>query len=989
MNANFLTQIGDTYEGFRLEHLKNITELQCTLRELVHIPSGAQVLHLANDDVENVFTLSFRTTPTSSNGVAHILEHTVLCGSEKYPIKDPFFAMIRRSLNTFMNAMTGADFTCYPAASQVPKDFYNLLEVYLDAVFKPKLALLSFRQEGHRLEFVNPSDPSTPLQYKGIVYNEMKGGMASPASRLDEVISAALFPDLTYGVNSGGNPKAIPSLTYEEFLDFHKAYYHPGRCLFYFYGNLPLKGHLDFLLKNTLSNTEKIPPLSPIPLQKRYQAPVRCASSYPAGPDEDAGDKAYIAIGWLTCHILNVDEVLALQIIDSALMDTDASPLKLALLKSGLCKQASLAMEDEINEVPWILTLRGCDATNADAVEKLVLSELKRIADEGIPCNLVESAMHQMELSRSEITGDSSPFGLSLFWRSALLKQHGGKPENGLVIHALFDRLRALLKQNPRYLSELIEKHLIHNPHRVTVVMTPDTNLTKAEEAAEAASLERIKESLTEQQKRQLVADAQELQAFQRTQEEQDTTCLPRVTLADVPREARDFPLIREKVGNLETFRHCCFTNGLVYADLYFDLPFVANDELPYVRLFGNLASQVGSGGRDYRSTLEYMHEHTGGVSASLSLHPRIDGADDFQPTLSLRGRSLYRKGERLFPAMLDMVTSLDFSDRDRIEELLRKHYTGLESSFHSQSMRYALNLAASGLDKASYVHYSWYGIGYYQFVRDLVRDLKARLPDLIDKLIELRGRLLDLESPHLVVACDENYFRKIADAGFYGLDSIGNQQAAPWRADYPLHHLQPRGCIISSPVAFTGKTFSVPSYLHPDAPALSLAGNILENTILHQRIREEGGAYGSGAGNNTTYGHFFFYSYRDPNISQTLSTFNEAVEALAQGDFSDEDLEEAKLEKIQEADSPVSPGSRASIAYGWYRAQKTLARRQAFRDKLLGTTWDEVKAAAAKHLLPKIQQTPAVVFAGKELLEKENALLVQAGSPELEITLV
>jgi Zn-dependent M16 (insulinase) family peptidase len=257
-------------------------------------------MHIATEDPENLFCLSFQTIPDTSNGVAHILEHTVLCGSQKFPVKDPFFAMNRRSLNTFMNALTGADFTCYPAASQVPKDFYNLLEVYLDAVFHPDLKELSFLQEGHRLEFTNPADPQSPLEYKGIVYNEMKGALSSSSARLAEAINQSLFPDVTYGINSGGDPKDIPKLSYKELKEFHQKFYHPSRCLFFFYGNMPLESHLDFIAKHTLDQTEKQPPLPPLPLQPRFKEPVYRTLSYPIAPEEDPTDKALIGLTWLT-----------------------------------------------------------------------------------------------------------------------------------------------------------------------------------------------------------------------------------------------------------------------------------------------------------------------------------------------------------------------------------------------------------------------------------------------------------------------------------------------------------------------------------------------------------------------------------------------------------------------------------------------------------------------------------------------------------------
>lgn len=984
-----LTNQGDTYRGFRLTYLKEIPEVRCTLRELVHEATGALVLHLANDDPENLFCLSFRTTPTTSNGVAHILEHTVLCGSKKYPIKDPFFAMTRRSLNTFMNAMTGADFTCYPAASQVPKDLYNLLEVYLDAVFEPKLERLSFRQEGCRLEFAKLDDPTTPLEYKGIVYNEMKGVLASPAARLDDVLSAALFPDLTYGINSGGDPKVIPTLTYEQFKEFYDQYYNPSRCLFYFYGNLPLTDHLDFIADKTLDKAKGAPPLPTIPRQKRYTKPIYRNDTYPAGPDVDDSDKAYVALSWLTCHILDLDEVLALEVIDSAIMDTDASPLRLALLRSGLCKQASSSMEDEISEVPYTLTLRGCEPGKAEAIEKFILTALQRIADEGIPQKLVDSAMHQMELYRSEITGDSSPFGLSLFWRSALLKQHAGLPEHGLVIHSLFERMRNLLKNDPRYLSKLIEKYLINNPHRVTVVMTPDKDLTRREDADERAKLAEIKAKLSPEQTQKIVDEAKALSLFQKDQEEQDTDCLPKLTLDDVPKQVRVFPLTIERVGNATTFRHSCFTNSIVYAEMSFDMLHIEEAELPYVRLFGNLMSQVGCGGKSYRDVLEFMHENTGGVGTSLSLNPHVERPQTCAPSFLIKGKALYRNGEKLFTLMREMITSVDFTDAERVKEILLKHYTGLEASFNSSAMRYALSLSASHLDVPARIHYAWFGLEYYQMLRELVKNLPAQLDSLIAKLMNLRERLLDIQDPHLIISCDEEYYQKIASTNFYGLADIGKRTGKPWKSDYKVLSVEPQACVISSAVAFSGKTVATATYLDPDAPYLSLAGNILDNTVLHQRIREEGGAYGSGAGHNTLYGHFYFYSYRDPNIASTLNVFNEAVKAVASGDFDDEDLEEAKLEIIQDADAPVAPGSRSGVAYGWWRCGKTPEMRQKFRDRLLSATKADIQKAVQKHLLGKIEGAPSVVFAGKELIDKESLAMQTLGLPSLKLITV
>ena len=341
---------GFRYGRFLVERAREVPELKCRLIELRHSPSGAQVLHIENDDPENFFCLSFRTLPYSSNGIAHILEHLSLCGSKSFPVRDPFFSMTRRSMNTFMNALTGTDFTCYPAASQIKQDFYNLLSVYADAVFHPLLSPLSFTQEGHRFEFAEKESACSPLTINGVVYNEMKGANVNPTRRLIKEMNAQLFPNTSYGFDSGGDPKEIPSLTLEELAKFHKTYYHPSRCLFFFYGSFPLSGHLDFLEEKVLHQATALPPLPPVPRQKKLSASVVQSCQYPLPAGESPDRKAYIAYGWLTADITNIEECLALTLLDIMLLETDASPLKYQLLKSGHCRQVLSSCDTEMPE---------------------------------------------------------------------------------------------------------------------------------------------------------------------------------------------------------------------------------------------------------------------------------------------------------------------------------------------------------------------------------------------------------------------------------------------------------------------------------------------------------------------------------------------------------------------------------------------------------------------------------------------------------------
>lgn len=965
----------EKYGNFVFKKRVEIPEILCTLIELEHEPTGAQIMQVVTEDDENLFNLSFRTWPDKSNGVAHILEHTVLCGSKKYPVRDPFFSMNRRSLNTFMNALTGGDFTCYPAASLVSQDFYNLLEVYLDAVFHPLLTEISFRQEGHRLEFLKADDPSSPLTFKGIVFNEMKGALATGDARLNEELMATLFPHLTYGVNSGGDPKEILTLTYPELKAFHRRFYHPSRCLFFFYGNLPLEAHLDFLEEHAFKGVKKAKPLPLLPQQARFRQPVHKKVFYPISEEEDPSEKTLIGMAWLTCSILDQVDSLALTVLEVVLMGTDAAPLKKALLKSNLCKQAESVMDTELSELPFCLFFKGCQEARSEALEHLVRTVLESLVEEGLPEHLIDGAIHQIEMSRTEITGYSSPYGLSIYFRSALLKQHGGNAEDGLRVHSLFNQLRKSA-ENPTYFPTLIKKYFLHNPHFVRIEMHPDKTLSKKELEEEKGILEVLAAGLKEKEIKKIIRQAQELAAFQEEQEDDNSDLLPKVTLRDVAREGKEFGLKIETLGPLKVYTHPCFTNELLYVDLVFDLPEIEEEDLPYLRLFSLLLPQMGCGNRTYSEHLDFLLQHTGGIGASLDLFLQPTEQHLMRPSLTIRGKSLYRKRNYLFPIIRDVLTSVDFTDVGRIRELLLQHYSGIEHSIQHSSLRYAVNLAARGFSISSKILNSWYGLDYFWKLKEILTQFESDPAFLIDKLRYLQTQTLGLEGGELILACDDWLYEDLKQSAFYGLLDIPHRPFSPWKNTYSIPETPSQGRIISSPVAFTALLFPSISYSHPDAPALSLAAEIMENLVLHMRIREQGGAYGSGTSNNLLAGQFYFYSFRDPHLSQTLAAFHEAVESLAKGEFTKQNLEEAKLELFQDLDAPVPPGSRAYTAYTRLRGGRTPEMRQAFREKLFSLQKKDIQQAVEHHLKSGIKKGKVVSFAGKELLEKENKLL-------------
>ena len=962
----------DIYNNFIVEKITDLSEINCRMLELRDQLSGASVMHIENDDSENVFSLSFKTLPENSHGTAHILEHTVLCGSKKFPVRDPFFSMKKRSLNTFMNAMTGSDFTCYPAASALEIDFYNLLEVYLDAVFHPNIDQLSFLQEGHRLEY---NKESKLLENKGVVFNEMKGAMSSPFSIMWKSMMAELLPDTPYSHDSGGDPIDIPKITYEELINFHKNFYHPSRCLFFFYGDIPVKKHLDYIRKEVLHDVKPLPELPKLKRQKRFTKPVKTSVLYPAPIMEDISQQNIISFSWLTCSIFDQLELLALQVLETILMGTDAAPLKRAILSSGLCHQAGSHIENEIQEVPWLLYFQGCRSEDADAIEKTVFETLEKIAQEGFSQRQIEAAIHQHEIQRSEITGDDSPYGLTLFMRAALIKQHGGEADNGLKIHSIFEKLREYIDQS-NYFEMLLKKHFLDNPHYVRTVLRPDLNIKQLEDLTECEKLKKIEEKLSKKERSMIIKNAKALEKLQ-NEEEENIDCLPTVTTADVPEKPTYYKLEEDQFKTLNLYHHETFTNGIVYADMCCKIESLPEEMLSYAKLYTVLLPHLGCGGRSYNENLEYIQENTGGVDLSLSFCTSSDDFNSIAPSISIEGKALERKAQELLELYCDIIQKPDFSETERIKELLLQHHVSLEQSINDSGLKYAVSTSCGALSEASYIGGYWGGINYLRFIRKLINDIDKNLPILQEKMHSLHKELLEGKCFDLILSCDAKAKEEIIlSEGFKKILDLGTDKKVSWRTSYQLPDKERASYAISSAVAFTSQAFNTVPYNHPDSPALAVTAYLLNNKTLHRRIREQGGAYGGGASCNSCGGKFYFYSYRDPNITSTLEAFKESLDVAVNKNFSERDLEEAKLEVFQKLDSPVSPGSRAYGSYHHLQEGITLEKMMVFRKRLLDVSADDISRSVKKHIIPHLEKAPVASFASQEIINKEKATI-------------
>ena len=531
-------EAGGRINDYRIERIESLKGISSIFYELMHSGTGTKHIHISNNDAENTFGVAFKTVPKDSSGVAHILEHTVLCGSKQYPVRDPFFSMLKRSLSTFMNAFTASDWTMYPFSTQNQKDFYNLMGVYLDAAFFPRLEGLSFKQEGHRLEVEGQTGSNDPaaaqLTYKGVVYNEMKGAMSSPDQVMVRSILKALYPSTTYRYNSGGDPIEIPSLSHRQLKEFHRRHYHPSNAFFYTYGNLPLKDHLSFIEAKVLTDFQKIEPDTDVESQPRWEQPQSVSYPYPFDKNEDTTKKSQVCMAWLTADIKDTFEVLVLTLLEQILLGNSASPLRQALIDSGLgsalCDGSGFDADNR--DTMFVSGLKDVESSDADQIEGIILGVLRDLAENGIDKTLIDSAIHQIEFHRKERTNAPYPYGIKLLLTFSGSWFHGGDPVKILNFDTDLTRLQKKVAAGS-FFENRIKKYFLDNPHRVTMVLVPDQEMASNENQRLRAELDRIRKDLSQSDIDRINQDAQALLQLQDTEE--DISCLPTLGRKDIP----------------------------------------------------------------------------------------------------------------------------------------------------------------------------------------------------------------------------------------------------------------------------------------------------------------------------------------------------------------------------------------------------------------------------------------------------------------------
>ncbi|HEY5035015.1 MAG TPA: insulinase family protein [Candidatus Dormibacteraeota bacterium] len=970
-----------TIGGYTILRKERLDRLEGTYLELEHERTGARHLHVECPDDNNSFAVFFPTVPKDSTGVAHILEHVVLAGSQKFPVRDPFFSMTRRSLATFMNAFTSADWTMYPFSSRNAKDFKNLLEVYLDATFFPRLDEDSFKQEGIRFEFEDPADPSSGLRYKGVVYNEMKGALASPQAAVQKIVGETMFPGLTYSYISGGDPEHIPDLTWEQLRKFHAVHYHPSNAYFYTYGDQNLEQTLAAIEENALTHFSRSEVDTSIPDVKRFRKPVKAVEPYPATAGEDNSRKAQALVAWVTVHTGDSFQLLAMKVLAEVLLGNAASPLRKALIDSklGTAMADGSGLQDDYRETVFGAGLKDIAQEDAEKVERVVLDTLERLVNDGVDQTQVDAAIHHLEFEKRERSNAGFPYSLKVLFTALAPYYYGGDPYDALNFDADLARLERDRKAG-RFFENLIQAELLDNSHRGLLTVVPDTELEERKRQKELERLAKIEASLTEADKARIVAEALRLKQGQDAK--QDLSTLPTLELTDIPMKFEHVPSRDATLGTAHVEFFPLPTNGVTYIDIRSDFSALTPDEKDLLPLFGRVLTQAGAAGQDYVEIAKRIASYTGGVGAAAQVQP-LAAREDYLQSFMVSGKALDRNAKPFIDLLTDLAAHLEI-ETGRLKEIIAETATRLESSIANLGFQFAILLAQSKLNSEGAMNDRLQGIGMLHVMRNLAKLDESGLRDLVSRLDAIRKKLFRSDSITVVVTSEESMVETLKG---YLADFVAALPGAAGGNGVPVKPppLDPvrEARTAPMPVAFNVRTFKTVRYQHADAPVLLVLANYVRDTFLHRELREKGGAYGAYAQANTGGGNFYFGSYRDPNIIRTYDTYDHAVRWVIDSDIDPEALKEAILGACGDVDPLESPdikGRREAInrLTGFTRAE-----REKFKQRLLSTTAADLRRVAKSYLeSPKpIQAT----VAGADLIEaarKERPDLFELVAP-------
>ena len=959
------------YEVQKEEDLRGIKAKGYLLR---HRKSGARVVYIENDDNNKVFSIGFRTPPSDSTGVPHIMEHSVLCGSRNFPAKDPFVELVKGSLNTFLNAMTYPDKTMYPVASCNDQDFQNLMHVYMDAVFYPNIYEHEeiFRQEGWSYQLDSAEDK---LKYNGVVYNEMKGAFSSPEGVLDRVILNTLFPDTSYANESGGDPEVIPELTYEQFLDFHRKYYHPSNSYIYLYGDMDIEEKLHWLDQEYLGKYDREPVDSRIRFQEPFAEMQEKVIPYSIASEESEEDNTYLSYNKVVGTSLDKELYLAFQILDYALLSAPGAPLKKALTDAGIGKDIMGSYDNGIYQPIFSVIAKNANEEQKEEFIQVIEDVLRASVKNGIDTKAIEAGINYYEFRYREADFGNYPKGL--MYGLQMMDSWLYDEEKPFIHIEALDTFEFLKKQiGTGYYEELIQKYLLDNPHGAIVIVTPEKGRTARMEAELEEKLQKYKESLTAEEVEAFVQKTQALEAYQSEPEsEENLEKIPVLKREDISREIE--PIINEEMtlAGVPVIFHEIETNGIGYVDVLFDMSLVEEQDLPYVGILQSVLGIIDTKRYDYGTLFNEINVNTGGISTSLELYNDVTNIREkaFKATFEIKGKALYGKLPVAFDMMREILMESKLDDGKRIREILAMLKSRLLMKFQSSGHVTAVLRAQSYASPAAKLKDMTNGIAFYETVSYIEEHFEEEKEKLSEKLIDLSKKLF----------CGDNMMLSYTAAreGLEGLEemveklknSLHTRTAEEdkrcvihcekknegFKTASKVQYVAKAGNFIDQGVAYTG--------------ALQILKVIMSYDYLWQNIRVKGGAYGCMS-NFNRIGEGYFVSYRDPNLKRTLDVYDGVVDYLKNFTVSERDMTKYIIGTMSGIDQPMTPASKGERSMNLYMNKVSAEMIREERNQILDAEQDDIRALY-KVAEAVLQADQMCVIGGEDKIEEEKEL--------------
>jgi len=964
--------------GFELLKDENIVELQTRAKLYRHVNTGAELLSLINNDENKVFGLAFRTPAGDSAGLPHIMEHSVLCGSRKYPVKEPFVEILKGSLQTFLNAMTYPDKTCYPVASQNVQDFYNLIDVYLDAVFYPNISPFIFQQEGWHYELKKAEDP---LKYKGVVFNEMKGAYSSPASLIARYSQQSLFPDNTYGFDSGGDPEIIPSLRFEQFKEFHGKYYHPSNARIFFCGDDDPDERLR-LVNDYLKDFDSRDIDSTIPLQKRFDRPKRLDHYYASGEEEAAQLKGMITVNWLLSETIDARTNMALHILNYILLGMPGSPLRKALIESGLGEDiAGVGLEDELRQMFFSVGLKGINVEKADILEELILETLTGLAGDGIDPQTIEASINTIEFRLRENNTGSYPRGLILMLRSLTTWLYDSDPVALLNFESHLKAIKTRTSEDKTFFEDLIDRFFVRNTHRTTVILKPDSDLREKKEAAEKEGLAAARSSMTGAQLQSITDNTLELNKLQETPDSPEALArIPVLKLTDLDKRNKTIPLTLSDRKGARILYHNLSTNGIIYLDVGFDMHTLPQKYVSYVPLFGRALLQMGTEKEDFVKLSQRISRKTGGIHPA-SFTSVIKNSNDTAAWLFLRGKAMQNQVDELLSIIEDILLSPSLDNRERFKQMVLEEKARQEQGLVPGGHQIVNLRLRSHFSEAGWLSEQMSGVSYLFFLRQLAADVDKDWPSVRAALEEMLRILVNRKTMIINATIDEAGWSHVEPQvhRFLGELPAEPSNILEWS---PQHVDNFEGMTIPAQINYVGKganLYELGYKFHGSAKVIS---RYLRTTWLWERVRVQGGAYGAFCLFNSLSGVLTFLSYRDPNLVETLETFDGTTQFLRNIDLSREELTKGIIGAIGDIDTYMLSDAKGYTSMLRYLNGNDDEDRQRMRDEVLSTTASDFRAFA--DVLEGVKDNGLV-----KVLGSKGAIEEVAGDPQLPLKVV